>query len=50
MTPRAGAGEKQRRRAPLLINVLCWRGCGRTIRVEPDRYSHGLVCGECWDE
>ena len=32
------------------IFVACWRGCGRTIEVDPERYSHGLVCGECWDE
>jgi hypothetical protein len=32
------------------IFVNCWRGCGRTIEVDPERYSRGLVCGECWDE
>lgn len=32
------------------IFVSCWRGCGRTIEVDPERYSYGLVCGECWDE
>ena len=32
------------------IFVQCWRGCGRVMEIEPDRYSAGLVCGQCWEE
>ena len=32
------------------INVPCHFGCGRIIKVDPERYARGLVCGECWDE
>jgi hypothetical protein len=42
--------QKRKRRPPVYIHVPCWRGCGRVIAVESERYSQHLVCGVCWDE
>lgn len=44
--PREGNAVRKR----VLINVPCYFACGRIVKVDPERYSRGLVCGECWDE